>query len=97
MADAKRSYLDSCCFIDVAKQTIGNLPSNRNEATWYVWKLLEANKSREIEVFTSTLTIAECTHADSVMNQKVRELFTRLLMSGQHARLVQRQCFTCRT
>ena len=89
MADPRRSYLDSCCFIDLAKQAIGTLPADRASSTWYVWKLLEANKDGEIEVFTSTLTIAECTHADGNIEQRIRDLFIRLLMSGQYTRLVQ--------
>jgi hypothetical protein len=89
MADLKRSYLDSCCFIDLAKQAIGALPTDRITAAWYLWKLLEANKDREVEIFTSTLSIAECTHADAVMDDRVRDLFNRFLMSGQYVRLVQ--------
>jgi predicted nucleic acid-binding protein len=88
MAD-DRLYVDSCCFIDLAKESIGTLPQERANHSWYIWKLLEANKDQELEVYTSTLTIAECTHADGNMDQRVRDLFTRLLMSGQYVRLVQ--------
>lgn len=89
MPEALRSYLDACCFIDLAKQAIGTLPKDRATPTWYVWKLLEANRDGTVEVFTSTLTIAECTHADGIVDQRVRDLFSRLLMSGQYVRLVQ--------
>jgi predicted nucleic acid-binding protein len=89
MADKARVYMDSCCFIDMAKQAIGTLPTHRNQDVWYCWKLLEANKDGEIEVLTSVLTIAECTHADGNSDQKVRDLFTRVLMSGQYVQLVQ--------
>jgi PIN domain len=90
MADLGPTYLDACCFIDLAKQSIGTLlPDDRANNTWYVWKLLEANKDGELEVYTSTLTIAECTHADGNMEQRIRDLFVRLLMSGQYVRLVQ--------
>jgi predicted nucleic acid-binding protein len=88
MADG-RIYVDSCCFIDLAKESIGTLSENRTNHSWYVWKLLEANKDEELEIHTSTLTIAECTHADGNMEQRVKDLFTRLLMSGQYVRLVQ--------
>jgi hypothetical protein len=89
MADRPRTYLDSCCFIDLAKQAVGLLPSARTMDCWFTWKLLEAHKDREIDVLTSVLTIAECTHADGNSEQPVRELFQRLLMSGQYCHLVQ--------
>jgi predicted nucleic acid-binding protein len=50
---------------------------------------LEANKDGEIDVLTSVLTIAECTHAEGNSEPKIRELFTRLLMSGQYVQLIQ--------
>jgi hypothetical protein len=89
MPSKPRSYLDACCFIDLAKQAIGTLPADRADHAWYTWKLLEANRNEDIELFTSTLTIAECTHADGVMDDRVKNLFMRLLMSGQYVRLVQ--------
>ena len=89
MADRPRVYMDSCCFIDLAKQAIGLLPSARNLDSWFTWKLLEAHKDREIDVLTSVLTIAECTHADGNSDATVRDLFNRLLMSGQYCHLVQ--------
>jgi hypothetical protein len=89
MADPGRLYLDACCFIDLAKQSIGTLPESRGDHVWFTWKLLEANKDGELEVYTSTLTIAECTHADGNMSQRVRELFIRLLTTGQYVKLVQ--------
>ncbi len=89
MAERVKTYLDSCCFIDMAKQAIGLLPTNRTQDVWYCWKLLEANRDGEIDVLTSVLTIAECTHADGNSDSKVRDLFTRVLMSGQFVQLVQ--------
>lgn len=89
MADRIRVYMDSYCFIDMAKQAIGALPAVSTQEVWYCWKLLEAARDREIDVLTSVLTIAECTHADGNSDAKVRDLFTRLLMSGQYVQLVQ--------
>jgi predicted nucleic acid-binding protein len=89
MAERVKVYLDSCCFIDMAKQSIGLLPTARNQDVWYCWKLLEANRDKEIDVITSVLTIAECTHAAGNTDTKVKDLFTRVLMSGQFVQLVQ--------
>jgi hypothetical protein len=53
-------YLDSCCFIDAVKQSVGNLPDERDNDVWHIKKLLEAHRAGYIEVFTSILTLAEC-------------------------------------
>lgn len=89
MADRKKVYMDSCCFIDLAKEAIGALLPNRKPDVWFTWKLLQAHKDREIDVITSVLTIAEATHADGNNDANVRDLLTRLLMSGQYLQLVQ--------
>jgi hypothetical protein len=90
MADLRRVYIDSCCFIDMVKSVIGSVLSEREKDVWTLKKLLEAHRDREVRVFTSTLTIAECTHAgETVLSDKVKSEFTRLLMSGQYIQLVQ--------
>lgn len=89
MAEKVKVYLDSCCFIDMAKESVGLLPTSRTQDVWYCWKFLEANKDGEIDVLTSILTIAECTHAAGNSESRVRDLFTRVLMSGQYVKLVQ--------
>lgn len=90
MADLRRVYIDSCCFIDMVKSAIGTVLSEREKDVWTLKKLLEAHRDREVRVFTSTLTIAECTHAgEASLSDKVRSEFTRLLMSGQYLQLVQ--------
>jgi predicted nucleic acid-binding protein len=51
---------------------------------------LEANRDKEVEIYTSTLTIAECSHAgDGDISEPVKNAFSLFLMSGQYARLVQ--------
>ncbi len=89
MADGPKIYVDSTCFIDAAKQQIGILPTDRIQDIWFFWKLLEAHRESDLVLFASILSIAECTHADGNMDDKVKGLFTRLLLSGQHVRLVQ--------
>ncbi len=89
MAEKPRIYLDSCCFIDIAKQAIGNLDSARARDVWHTRQILEANKEGDLLAYTSVLSIVECTHADAVMDQRVRDLYTRLLTSGQYVALVQ--------
>ncbi len=83
-------YMDTCCFIDMAKQKVGALPTDRDNDVWHCRKLLEAARDGHVVVFTSTLTIAECQHCgDGTAPRAVRELYHRLLMSGQFVVLVQ--------
>jgi hypothetical protein len=84
-----RISIESCCFIDAAKEAIGITNQQRNSDVWFIWKFLEANKEGDAEAFTSILTIAECTHADGNQVQRIQNLFDRLLMSGQYCVLIQ--------
>ena len=88
-----RIYLDSCCFIDLAKITIGKKVVGREQDIWVLQKLLEASGNEEIEIYTSTISIAECTHADGVVGDDVKEYFSKLLTSGQYVLLVQPTVF----
>lgn len=82
-------YMDSTCFIDMAKNAVGTLPDGLNNDVWFCKKLLEAHRDGKIEVFTAVLTIAECQHADGICDEKVQRLFKSLLTSGQFVFLVQ--------
>jgi predicted nucleic acid-binding protein len=91
MAEVRKIYMDSCCFIDMVKTKIGKtLSADRELDVWHLKRLLEANRDKEIEIYTSTITIAECSHAgDGDISEIVRNTFSLLLMSGQYVRLVQ--------
>jgi PIN domain len=91
MADLRRVYIDSCCFIDMVKSTVGKqVAADREHDVWHLKMLLEANRDREVEIFTSTLTIAECIHVgDPDISDSVKSAFASLLTSGQYVRLVQ--------
>jgi predicted nucleic acid-binding protein len=85
----------TCCFIDLVKQKTGRpLESQRETEIWYIDQLLKAHFDGEIEVYTSTLTVAECTHvgADNI-TAEIRELFVRLLTSGQYVTLIEPDIF----
>lgn len=91
MAEARKIYIDSCCFIDMVKTETGkSTEDEREKDVWCLKRLLEANRDGEVEVYSSTLTIAECIHAGKhPVPDDVKSLFTRLLTSGQYLRLVQ--------
>jgi hypothetical protein len=72
------------------------LVEEREHDVWHLKRLLEAHRDKEIELYTSTLTIAECCHVgDPDINPTVKSEFTRLLVSGQYVRLVQVNTVYC--
>ncbi len=85
--------MDSCCFIDVAKYTLGrqdtieNLEDKEGHVQSCV-KLLEAAGRGYIRVLTGTLTISECTHLSGVFDDDVKRLFRSILSSSKVVRLV---------
>jgi len=82
-------YMESTSFIDMAKEAVGNLPKGLEDDVWFAKKLLEAHRDGEVVVYTATLTVAECQHADGNYDEKVQRLFKKLLTSGQFLFLVQ--------
>ena len=89
-----RIYMDSCCFIDLAKVKIGKkISTDREHDVWCLQKMLEAAGNEEVEVYTSTISIAECTHTEGIVIDEVKEYFSKLLTSGQYVLLVQPTVF----
>lgn len=92
MANKPIVYMDSCCFIDVAKQAVGNLPTERDNDVWHIKKLLEAHRAADIIVYTSVLSIAECVATESGqanVPEDVQARFRNLLVNGQYVTLAQ--------
>ncbi len=83
-------YLDACCFIDAVKNAVGLLPAGREDDVWYLNALMRAHKAGEVQLITSTLSIAECVAVEPGqvdVPQEVQENFTRLLLSNQYVTL----------
>jgi len=97
MMDKSSVYLDACCFIDVVKFDVNShLENEKANEVWYIKKLLQAHRDREINVFTSTLTIAEATNTGiNPVPSNVQRSFEALLTSGQYVTLVQTTPFVC--
>lgn len=53
-------YIESSCFIEMAKESVGSLPQTSDNDVWFCKKLLEAHRDGEIQIFTAMLTVAEC-------------------------------------
>ena len=81
--------MDSCCFIELALQVIGENHGERGKDIWFLQQLLNAALDGEIEILTSTLSLAECTHAKGNISGDVKSLFKRFLTSGQYVLLIQ--------
>ena len=81
--------MDSCCFIELACHVIGKSEPERDNDIWFLKQLLNAALDGEIEILTSTLSIAECQHAKGDISDDVKSLFKKFLTSGQYVLLVQ--------
>jgi len=80
----KRVYLDSCCFIELAKGKFGKAVASNGGYLWHIETLLRASRLEKIQVCTSILTVTECIHAgDGDVSAKVQELFVGLFTSGK--------------
>jgi len=92
MPEKPRIYIDAAPFIDLVKVKVGaGITSDISRDAWAVENLLAAAREGLILVFTSTLTIAECTHVgDPVKLNAAKPFFYGLLASGKSGvRLVQ--------
>lgn len=90
----EKIYIETPCFIDVIKydlKTAIHLSENIKNEIWYLQKLLKASESKEIQVITSTLTIAECRRAkqDKFPSDEVKRRINSVLTSGRIITLSQ--------
>ncbi len=85
MADKTRVYIDACPLIDLVKFKVGmELADSVRKDVWYAQKMVEAAMAGDIELLTSTLTIAECTHVkDKAKFEAAKPFFMGLLSSGK--------------
>lgn len=91
MTNKPRVYLDSCCFIDVVKESVGNLPTDRTNDVWYIKKILEAHRAGVLIAHTSVVAIGECVATErgqTSIAPEVQERFRSLLTSGQYVQLL---------
>jgi predicted nucleic acid-binding protein len=96
MADKPKIYIDTTCFVDLAKGHIGaRTEDGREKDIWHTKKLLEASRNGDVEIYTSTLTIAECQHVGdgSKIPDEVKRLFRSILTSGKVVILIQPEIF----
>lgn len=97
MSDQSCVYMDACCFIEAVKSDANmQLSEDRQIEAWYIKKLLQAHRDREITIYTSVLSIAEAVHAGAMpVPSNVQRGLEALLTSGQYVHLVQMTPFVC--
>jgi hypothetical protein len=97
MPTDSRIYIESCPFIDMAKHharlplsTLANQDARQREQqarernVWFVTKLLEAARAGKVLIFTSMITMAECTHVgDAAPSDDTKRFYMGLLNSGR--------------
>jgi predicted nucleic acid-binding protein len=92
MGEKPRVYIESAPLIDLVKYKVGVRGENdRAHDVFIVEQALEAARAGDIDAFTSTLTIAECTHvSDPTKLEAAKPFFLGLLASGKGGiRLIQ--------
>lgn len=91
-------YMDSCCFIDVAKYDLGHkdkidhLPDKEEHIKACI-RMLDAAKKGNIRVLTGNITISECQHLSGFVDDEVKRLFQSILTSGRVVRIVADSIF----
>lgn len=94
MSNRPKIYLDAAPLIDLAKVRVGMRPSlddQRQNNVWYLNRFLEAAMDGQVELFTSILTVAECTNVGEPEKlEDAKRVYMGLLGSGKAGiRLVQ--------
>lgn len=90
-----RVYIEACPFIDMAKHRAEMLSGDEDEQNvWFTKQLIKAAKDNKIEVLTSSLSIAECTHVQAPNapdpSEDIKRFYDGLLNSGKSGiKLVQ--------
>lgn len=85
-----RIYIDSCYYIDVVKgRTSGTLDPDRQAHISVVERLLHRALNGHIEIWASTLVVAECLSIgrDANVPESVRAEFEDLLTAGKPVKL----------
>ncbi|WP_005031704.1 type II toxin-antitoxin system VapC family toxin [Holophaga foetida] len=85
MTAKPRIYIDSNPIIDLVKYEVrGNVQNEITEHAWHTQQLIRAAQDGLVDLYTCTLSIAECTHvSDHKKEELARPFFLGLLASGR--------------
>lgn len=87
-----RVYIDTCCFIDALQHREGmKISADKQDDVWHIQQVLRASLAGDLEVVTSTLTIAEFRRAkaDTQPTRELKRLIRSILLSGRVVTLAQ--------
>jgi predicted nucleic acid-binding protein len=87
-----RIYIDTCCFVDVLQHREGmNLSAEKQNDVWHIKQILRASLAGDVEVITSSLTIAEFRRAKSNTppDRELKRVIRSILLSGKVVTLAQ--------
>lgn len=102
MSDLPRIYADANIITELGLFGRGWHKRERENDVWFFRQLLQAAYDDHLEVYTSSITLSECSHLKDnsdpdnlkvVMDEKAQEFFRDLLSSGTLIRLVQDSIF----
>lgn len=86
-------YCDANPIIELAKLSKNTHSPERARDLWFLGQMLKAADNAEIELYTSSISIAECVSAGDDWGKDVQEFFINILSSGRMFRLVQDSIF----
>lgn len=79
-----RVYMDACCIIEAAKGRFGKALTHGADEADYASRIIRAGRDGVLDVFTSTLSVAECLHVgEKPPGLDVKDFFEALLLSGR--------------
>jgi predicted nucleic acid-binding protein len=93
MSSVPRIYCDANPIIELAKLGKGTHDRSREHDLWIMRQTLKAAQNGEIDLFTSSISVAECVAAGDDWGQDVQEFFVGALTSGRMFKLVQDSIF----
>lgn len=95
MAEVPKIYLDACVIIDMAEfEAKGTVQGSREQGVWVCQQALKASRDGKMKIFTSTLSIPECTgigRGERVPHPKAKAFLEMLLISGKSGILLVQQ------
>jgi predicted nucleic acid-binding protein len=90
---APRIYCDANPIIELAKLSKKTHDPMRERDLWFLGQMLKAANKEELELYTSSISIAECVSAGDDWSKDIQEFFIGVLSSGRMFRLVQDSIF----
>lgn len=83
--DKQKVYVDSAAIIDLVKFKVGVAANQeREQDAWHLQRMLDAARDGKVQVFTSAISVAECTHVDDQNKlEQAKPFFDGLLLSGR--------------